>query len=175
MEINKVKAAIAGMLGTLKQIDPLTGLPYDPYSDLYGATVRANAEAPMSLADTDLPTWCIFAARATYPTPPDQSVNRLQSETRDFTCNLYVCLAQTGIDGEAERKVEPYLDAARNLIQGHPLFYDGNIADIVPGIMRAYLVSDDGIVTLTYGQSRYNGLRFTIRVDGKNLVTYGNE
>lgn len=170
MDIKAIKIEMAGMFSTLFVLDPLTGLPTTQ-------ALRANAEAPMSLAETDLPTFVIFTGSASYPVPPDQTVDRLAKETRDFSCCLYVCLAQAGIDGEAERKVEPYIDYVRNLIQAHPLLYDGVISDRVPGIMRAYLAKDDGIVVLPYGNpvQKYDGLRFIVRVEGLNEVTYGNE
>jgi hypothetical protein len=170
MDLKAIKKELAGMFATLYNLDPITGLPTTQ-------KMRANAQAPMSLAETDLPTWILFSGAATYPNPPDQSVDRLAKETRDFHCCLYVALIGAGIDGEAERKVEPYLDYSRNLIQSHPLLYDGNISEIVPGIMRAYLIKDDGIVVLNYGSpvQKYDGLRFTIRVEGLNTVTYGNE
>ena len=170
MDIKAIKKELAGMLATLYVLDPLTGLPTSQH-------MRANAEAPMSLADTDLPTWILFVGAGTYPVPPDQTVERLTKETRDILCCLYVNLTQAGIDGEAERVVEPYIDYARSLIQSHPLLYDGNISDIVPGIMRAYLVRDDGIVVLPYGGpiQKYDGLRFVIRIEGLNESSYGNE
>ena len=177
MDLVRIKKELAKLLGTMLQIDPITGLPYtDPY--MIGETVNSLAQAPMSLADIDLPIWIVFTGPASYPVPPDQSIGRLQSETRDFVCCLYGQLSQSGIDGEAERKLEPYLESARNLLQSHPLLYDGDISDIVPGIMRAYLVRDDGIVPLRYGSGEpvpYDGLRFIVRVEGKNLVNYGNE
>lgn len=170
MDIKAIKTELAGMFATLFNLDPLTGLPT-------AQPMRANAQAPMSIAETDLPTWILFTGGAVYPTPPDQTVDRLSKETRDFQCCLYVMLQTAGIDGEAERRVEPYIDYARNLIQSHPLLYDGNISDRVPGIMRAYVVRDEGIVVLPYGNpvQKYDGLRFTIRVEGLNMVTYGNE
>jgi hypothetical protein len=170
MDIAGIKTLMAGMFGTLYNLDPLTGNPTSQH-------MRANAQAPMSLAETDLPTWILFTGPASYPTPPDQSVDRLAKETREFYACLYVCLVQAGIDGEAERKVEPYIEYARNLVQSHPLFYDGNISDIVPGIMRAYVTKDEGIAVLSYGSpvQRYAGLRFSLRVEGLNAVTYGNE
>lgn len=172
MDVKAAKTAIAGCLGTLQQMDSLTGLPYSPVR-----YVRSNAQAPFSISEPDLPTWIIFTGSANYPDPPDRTDGRLAREQRDFMACLYVCVANSGIDGEAERKVEPYLDPTRQLIQQHPLFYDNNIADIVPGILRAYPVRDDGIIQLRYGQDTtlYLGLRFTIRVIALNANTYGNE
>ena len=176
MDIKGIKKELAGMLGTMLQLDPLTGLPYTtPY--MLGETVKSYAEAPMSLSEIDLPSWIIYTGPAVYPAYPDQTIGRLACETRDFSCQLFGCVAQAGIDGESERKVEPYIEVSRNLIQSHPLLYDGNISDIVPGIMRAYLIKDDGIVALRYGNDPvpYLGLRFVIRIEGRNLVSYGNE
>ena len=177
MDIKKVKVAIAGCLGTLLKIDPLTGLPYDSYSYDFGETVRSNAEAPFSLAETDLPTWIIFTGPATYPDASNRNIARLSKENRDFTACLYVCISQSGIDGEAERKVEPYIEPIRALFALHPLFYDNKIADIVPGIQRSYLLRDDGIVQMRYGNDStlYLGLRFVFRVEALNADTYGNE
>ena len=177
MDIAAIKTELAGLLGSLLAIDRTTGLPYaDPYRE--GETVRAYVQARFSLPETDLPAWIIFTNAATYPVPPDQTVERLARETRDMALCLYVSVAQSGTDGEAEAAVEPYIEMARNLIQSHPLLYDGILADIVPGIMRAYLVRDEGVVVLKYGMQnpiQYNGLRFTLRIEGYNEVLYGNE
>lgn len=170
MDIVGLKTEMAGMFETLFVLDPITHA-------VTPQNLRAFPQAPMSLPESDLPVWILFTGGATYPSPSDQSDFRLTHETRDFICCLYVCLVQAGIDGEAERKVEPYLDYSRNLIQSHPLLYDGNISDIVPGIMRAYVVRDEGIAVLPFGSpvQKYAGLRFTIRVEGLNAVIYGNE
>lgn len=176
MDIAATKVALAGMLGNLFAFTFNTGS--QTYQLSATQHIRANAQAPMSLADSDLPTFILFTGPARYPSPPDQSMNRLAMETRDYIAALFVAYGQAGIDGEAERKVEPYVDYVRDQIQKHLLFYDGNQAHIVPGIMRAYLTGDDGIVTLRYGTGapqNYVGLRYTIRVEGRNIVTYGNE
>jgi len=178
MDIKGIKKELAGLMGTMLRVDPITGVPYTAPPAMIGARVKALSEAPMSLAETDLPTWLFYVGSAAYPAPPDQTVGRLSKETRDIVCCLYVCIAQAGIDGEAERKALPYMDVSRNLFQSHPLIYDGNISDRVPGIMRAYLVKDDGIVQLKFGTGEpitYDGLRYTLRFDGYNEVTYGNE
>jgi len=177
MDVKAVKMALSNMIGTLLAIDPLTGLPYvDPITHLpTGKTVRSNPQAPFSLAETDLPTWISFTGPGTYPDPPDRVDNTLAHETRDFTAALYVCVAEAGIDGEAERKTEPYLDAVRKLIQQHAIFANNSLAETVPGILRTYPLRDDGLVQLRYGQSStlYLGLRFVIRVIGLNDNNYG--
>ena len=170
MDVKAIKTTLAGMLGSMYKLDPITGLATTQH-------IRANAQAPLSLPETDLPTWVMFTGAGIYPNPPDQTVERFSRESRDIVCCLYICYTQAGIDGEAERKVEPYLDYARGVIQSHPLLYDGQISDIVPGIMRAFLIKDDGIVVMKYGKtpSVYDGLRFTIRIEALNEATYGNE
>jgi len=177
MDVKAVKTAFAGMLGNMLQLDPVTGLPYVAPSPNVGQKVRADADAPMSLADTDLPTWIIRVAGARYPNPPDQAENRLSHEDRDFELILFVCMAEFGIDGEAERKTEPYIDYSRNLIQSHPLIYDGKLADIVPWISRAFLLSDNGHAERRYTANGpfYETISFTVRVEGRNRLTYGNE
>jgi hypothetical protein len=179
MDIKAIKVAIAGCLGTMDALDPLTGLPYEDYYTGYptGQKVRADTQAPFSISETDLPTWIIFTGPAQYSDPPDRTVDRLSKETRDFAANLYVSVAQSGIDGEAERKCEPYIEVSRKLFMEHPLFYDNNIADVVPGILRAYPIKDDGIVQLRYGNDSiiYAGIRFTIRVSALNQNNFGNE
>lgn len=179
MDIKGVKKELAGMLGAMLQIDPVTGLPYTTPPELVGKKVTAYPQAPMSIDLTALPCWMIFSGPASYPVPPDRSEHRFAYETRDFDLVLYVAVAQAGIDGEAERKVEPYVEAARALIQSHALMYDGLPEDTVSGIMQVYPIRDEGVRgDLRYGQNdpnTYVGLRFILRVEGRNLMTYGNE
>lgn len=165
MDIALFKTSWAGLLSTMVVVDPMTGLPT-------AQTMRVNAQAPMSLSETDLPTWVLFTGPATFPIPPDQSIDRLARESAEFTAELYVCLAAAGIDGEAERRVQPYVDSARDIIQSHIQLWDGDPTHRVPGIKRVYLLRRSGIGVLTYGQTKYNGITFTVRVDADNLVNY---
>lgn len=167
MDIALFKKNWATLMATMFVIDPVTGLPTLVH-------VKAFAQAPFALAEQDLPLWVFFTGPATYPVPPPQAVDRLYRETRDFTAAFYVTIAQSGVDGEAERVVEPYVDSARNLIQSHIQLWDGVDADRVPGIMRTFLVRDTGIGTLIYGQAvpKYNGISYTVRVEADNEVKY---
>ena len=171
MDIALFKTSLAGLLGQMYQINPTTGLPTSVH-------IRANAQAPMSLAETDFPTWILFTGQAVYPALPDQTENRLAKETRDFTCSLYVGIAQAGLDGEAERKVQPYIDPSRNWIQKHIRLWDGNILHEVPGVQRAWLIRDTGVAVLRYGNNNpvsYLGCSFVVRVDVWNEVIYANQ
>jgi hypothetical protein len=173
MDITNFKASFAILLGRLEQIDPLTGEPYVP-----ARYCKSFAEAPMSLAETDLPTWVIFTGGATYPNPPDQTDERFAKETRDFQCRLYVGIAQTGQDGERERVCQPYVDPARQLIQSRVQLYEPTLSSPTPGIMRAYLIRDDGVTTFPFNSPGviYMGLRFVVRVEADNEVIYdGNQ
>lgn len=178
MDIALFKTSWAGLLGTMLQIDPATGLPYAAPPSMVGSLVRANAQAPVSMAETDLPQWVLFTGQAKYPDPPDRSLNRLAKETREFTASLFVCVAQAGGSGEAERRVQPYVNAARDLLQKHPRLWDGNSLHNVPGILRTWIIRDTGITELRYGRSnpnRYLGLSFTVKVEALNEVAYASE
>ena len=138
--------------------------------------IRANANAPFSLAETDLPTWCIFTKPASYPNPPDQSAGRLAMETRDFDAVLFVGVAQAGTDGEAEFKASPYIDYARDTIQSHVQIYQDTPP--VPGILRAYLIKDSGVMVRKYSPNDpapYIGITYTVRVEGRNTVVYAKQ
>jgi hypothetical protein len=155
-------------MSQLYNLDPSTGLPTT-------IPMTAKAQAPMSLTETDLPTWIILSLAGTYPNPPDQTYDRLALETRDFSFRLYANISQSGIDGEAERKVEPYLDYSRNHIQRHVQLWDGDPTHRVPGIQRGYIIRDSGVATLRFGskdQPLYIGIDFTVRVECKNEVIY---
>jgi hypothetical protein len=171
LDIAGLKANFADLLGQLFVYDVSTGTPV-----LTTNHIRANVNAPMSLADTDLPTWCIFTKAATYPNPPDQSDGRLAKETRDFDAILFVSLAQSGTDAEAEFRASPYVDYARDWIQSHIQLYQDKPP--VPGIMRAYLIKDSGIIVRKYAPNDpvpYICIGYTVRVEGRNTVNYASQ
>ncbi len=167
MDIKTFMLSLAGLMSQLYVLDE--------NGDPTARHISAKAQAPASLTETDLPTWIFIPKDATYPVPPDQTDGRLAQETRDFELRLYVTIAQSGIDGEAQRKVEPYLDYGRDHIQKHVLLWDGNPYHEVPGLLRAYLVRDSGVATLRFGsqdQPLYVGISYTVRVECRNLVEY---
>ena len=147
---------------------------YDEAGNPTAEYVRAESLAPYAISETDFPVWFFFVGPATYPVPPDQSLDRLARETRDFTARLYVGVAQEGINAEAEAKVRPYVDVARDLMQSHIRLYSGLPYDEVPGVQRAYLVRDTGVAVFPFGPPPplYIGIGFTVRVDALNLVNY---
>lgn len=167
MDIALFKLSVSGLLAQLYVLDE-SGNPTARH-------INTKPEAPFSLNESDLPSWIILTRDATYPNPPEQTDDRLARETRDFELRLYVTLAQSGIDGEAERVVSPYVDYARNHIQKHVRLWDGNPYHEVPGLQRAYLLRDSGATTLRFGGSDkplYLGVSYTVRVECLNEVLY---
>jgi hypothetical protein len=170
MDIKKFMLSLQGLMSQLYVLD-MNGVATAQH-------MPAKAQAPASLTETDLPTWIFIPLGATYPNPPDQTDDRLAKETRDFEIRLYVTITQTGIDGEAQRRVEPYLDLARDHIQSHVRLWDGDATHEVPGLQRAYLLRDTGVSTLKYGiadKPLYLGIIFTVRVECLNAVDYANQ
>jgi hypothetical protein len=169
LDITLFKKSLAGLMSQLYVLD-VNGLPTTQH-------MPAQAEAPASLTETDLPTWIFLTRAANYPNPPDQTQGRLAKETRDFDIRLYVTIAQTGIDGEAERDVEKYLDYSRNHIQSHTQLWDGDPAHRVPGLQRGWIVSDSGVAKMVYGSKDnpvYLGISFLLRVEFLNKVIYAS-
>lgn len=171
MDLVTFKPLLAGMF---RELHPWE---FNIYSQEYEQDltrfVTAWAQAPMSLAETDLPTWIIFTRPGAGRVPPDQGMNRLWYETRDFECRLYVAFGQAGIDGEAERMVEPYLDPALALIHSHPLLQEDTAPDLCPGVQRGYYVKDTGVTTIPFGKpapANYVGCVFTVRVEVYNAA-----
>jgi hypothetical protein len=170
VDIAKFMLSLQGLMSQLHVLD-VDGNPTS-------RQLSAFAQAPFSLTETDLPTWIFVPRAATYPNPPDQTEDRLAKETRDFELRLYVTISQTGIDGEAQRQVEPYIDPARDHIQKHVRLWDGVPDHEVPGLMRAYLLNDTGVAKMIFGSADkpiYAGISYTVRVECLNLVEYANQ
>jgi len=170
MDIDRLFLSLAGLMSQLYVLD-VNGNPTSQH-------MPARAQAPMSLTETDLPTWIFIPLPATYPNPPQQNEENLADETRDFDLRLYVTITQTGIDGEAQRRVQPYVDIARNHIQRHVRLWDGDPYHEVFGLQRAYLLRDTGPATLRYGikdQPLFLGIAYTVRVECKNDISYANQ
>jgi hypothetical protein len=169
VDIEQLKLNLADMLGGLYVLDVSTHQPTTVHT-------RAFAHAPFTLAETDLPLWVVFSRAATYPTPPPQTENRLYPEARDFELVLFVAVAQTGTDGEAEARTEPYIDYCRDWIQRHILLYENNPP--VPWVQRSYLTRDTGSFVRKWAPNdptQYIGVSYMVRVEGLNRVTYGSQ
>lgn len=122
---------------------------------------RAYARGPMSLPDSDLPCFVNFAGNT-------QSVQWLGGffylEKRIFKCRLYVTPVQSGISGEAEAMVEPFIDLGMRQFLAHQSLGDGEEADFIPGVQSVTYLGDSGITTMQYAGSPYLGVEFQIVV-----------
>ncbi len=121
---------------------------------------RAYVWAPQTLADSDLPAFCTFAGPATV----NQTSDTFVEETRTWLMRLYVKPVLQGIDGEAEKAVEPFLEKVRNTFLSHPLLGNGSKDSALPWVKRAVWLGDGGIQVLSYAGQNYLGVEFRLAV-----------
>lgn len=121
---------------------------------------RAYVWAPQSLADSDLPAFCTFAGPAMI-TPISET---LVEETRTWLMRLYVKPVLQGIDGEAEKAVEPYLTSVRNVFLSHPLLGKGTKDSTLNWLEKAVWLGDSGIQVLSFAGQNYLGIEFRLNL-----------
>jgi hypothetical protein len=121
---------------------------------------RVYVWAPQSLADSDLPVFCTFAGTATVNTLSET----LAEETRTWLMRVYVKPILQGIDGEAEKLVEPFLANVRNVFLSHPLLGKGAKDSVLPWIEKATWLGDNGIQVLSYAGQNYLGVEFRLAI-----------
>ena len=119
---------------------------------------RAYVLAPQSLADSDLPAFCTFAGPAVI-TPIAETI---VEETRTWLMRLYVRPVLQGIDGEAEKEVEPYLTSVRNVFLSHPLLGKGTKDSVLSWVEKAAWLGDSGIQILSFAGQNYLGIEFRL-------------
>jgi len=103
---------------------------------------RAYEYAPQSLPPSDLPAFVNFVG------PSMENWQALGSnydqEGRTFIMRLFVKGVQQGVDGEAEKACEPFLERVRDAFSGRPGLglghSSGSAGRPLDGVMGAYLV-----------------------------------
>ena len=168
MDIATFRLSVAGLIGQLFVLDPTTGLPTL-------TPMQAYARAPMSLSETKLPFGIVYTGAGRYPNPPDQTMDRLAKESRQFAIEFYLELAEAGVDFEAEIRSEPYLDYTRDWLQSHPQLWDGDPTHQTAGVERVYVLNDSGLTSrlrFTTATVKYLGVAYIVQVDAFNEVNY---
>lgn len=123
---------------------------------------RAYAQGPSSLPESDFPLFINF----TGPTRNVQHLGgTLYQESRLFNCRLYVTPVLSGIDGEAERKVEPFIELCEKRFLQIASLSDGNPEDLITGIQKIEYLGDSGISVLLYAKVQYLGVEFRLAID----------
>jgi hypothetical protein len=126
----------------------------DVLADVSGVS-RSYAYAPASLPPGDLPATVVFTGQAEYSRSGYQTA---VSPDRTFTINLYVQPMGQGIDGEAERLLEPFLSSIPTALAAQPRL----------GLAEVWLVTlqrDSGAAVLTLAGEQYIGASFTVLVE----------
>ena len=168
MDVATFRLSVAGLIGQLYALDPATGLPTTTPMTPY-------AHAPQSISETKLPCGIIFTGAGRYPNPPDQSMDRVARESRQFAIEFYLAMAEAGVDFWAEERAEPYLDYTRDWLQRHVQLWDGVETHRPYGVKRTYLLNDSGLTSrlrFTTATVKYLGIAYIVQVDADNEVTY---
>lgn len=122
---------------------------------------RAYAQGPASLPESDLPLFVNF----TGPTLEFTNIGGyFVREKRQFNCRLYVAPIQSGVDGEAERKVEPFIEAGMRQFLSYKSLGDGNPDDLIEGVFAFEYLGDSGVTVLRYADSPFLGVEFRVAV-----------
>lgn len=120
---------------------------------------RAYGNAPMSLPESDLPISCVFVGQEVR-----SGGNNPAEFTRTYLLRLYVVPVQAGYDGEAERRVEPFLMSVRNVFLSHPGLGLGTPQSALPFVRSTEWLGDGGIAVLPYAKQLYLGAEFRMNV-----------
>lgn len=122
---------------------------------------RAYAQAPAKLPDADMPLFMNFTGATMEFVSLGGDFYR---EKRMFLARLYVARAQQGIDGEAERKVEPFLPLGMQQFLAHPSLGTGNEDELIAGISALEYLGDGGVQMLLYQQEQFIGIEFRLAI-----------
>jgi hypothetical protein len=126
---------------------------------------RAYVQGPLSLPATDLPAFVNYTSAATH----EWRVLGAETdrETRQYLMRLYVCTAQDGIEGEAERRCEPFFASVRNFFAAHLSLGQLRFVEI------ATLLGDSGVRgDLAYAGEQFIGIEFRLQVIEHVPVTF---
>jgi hypothetical protein len=129
---------------------------------------RVYTHAPANLPPGDLPLMCIFTGPGTHNWKANGAEE--DSESRGFVLRLYVRPAQGGVvDGEAERAVEPFLEAVAAAFGSRPGLSapaEGASPAQPPlqYVLSSELQSDSGPVILGYAGNEYLGVEWKLNV-----------
>jgi len=123
---------------------------------------RAYAHAPGVLPPGDLPAFLNF----TGPAVQDWLTLGASygSESRTYIMRLFVAPLGQGIDGEIERKCEPFFESVRDTFASAPGFGLDAIDSQLPWV-EAIFSGDQGVSVLAHGGEQFAGIesRVTIR------------
>jgi hypothetical protein len=141
---------------------------------LISGVTRAEAHAPSSLPETDLPMFLNFVGQASHD--QERLGENLDYISREFRAVLYVTPISSGISQEAEARVEPFIDACSKVFLAHPALTSPTYPSPASWVQRARLSSDSGVTIVRFSEGssvqRFLGIEFRIRVEGQSWFEY---
>lgn len=130
-------------------------------ADSVDGVKRSYSQSPMTLPNADLPAIVCFTG------PVLSSVrlsDSLMEETRKFILRLYVTSIQSGYDGDAERKVEPFFTSVRDTFLKHPGLGLGTSGSALRFVEKMAWAGDGGVMVLPFAGDQYLGTEFNLSV-----------
>jgi hypothetical protein len=125
---------------------------------------RAYVHMPLTdLPEPDMPLFGNFTGPATYDWITLGSDEDL--EARIYLMRLYVKKATQGIDGEAEKKCEPFFESVPRKFAARPSLGLGTAGSNLVGVQMATLLGDGGISIFNHPTgSQYIGIEWKLEV-----------
>lgn len=133
---------------------------------------RAYEQAPSRLPDSDMPLFMNFTGATMEFVSLGGGFYR---EKRMFIPRLFVARIQQGIDGEAERKVEPFLSLGMQQFLAHPSLGNGNEDELIVGISSLEYLGDGGVQVLVFQNEQFVGIEFRLAITAiveSNIAKY---
>ncbi len=122
---------------------------------------RVYPYSPQSLADSDLPAAVLFAGPSFQPRFIGAEFAEID---RRWLINIYVTTILSGIDGEAEKKVDEWLTKLQKTMMAHPQLGMGTKDSILPFVKMITWQGDSGIKVLSFAGQAYLGIEGQINV-----------
>jgi hypothetical protein len=135
--------------------------------------ITGYVNTPHSIPETDLPVALHFVRSATH----ESNGSGILIEKRLFLIRVFIVPLVSGVPGESESIVEPYLDRVLVAFGERPGLSSSESDDPLEGIQTMKIISDSGVTILPYpdAQTKFLGLEFTVQVMAVSNTQYVNK
>lgn len=127
--------------------------------------ITGYLRAPMDIDQTKLPVALHYIRQASH----DQEIRgeNLNLESRTILIRLLVVQIQSGVSGEAEEEVEPWIELLGKALLARPSLTSPVQEEPLARVQKMSLVTDSGVIVIPYPTevTRYLGVDFTLNIN----------